>query len=113
MRRLQEGKGAFGASFQPQTLSGFVGHVLDCLAQLAIGALEVFGHDLHVGQYRHKVGVAAPARHDMKMHMLGNSSPRRLPFVNAHVKALGIHRPMKGSQAKLRGLHNIGERGRI
>lgn len=95
------------------TVSGFARYLSDGLAQLAVGIFEVIGHDFHIGQHGHKVGVAVPTRHDMKMDMLGNSGPGNFPLVDAHVEALGIHGLMKGAQAKLRRLHDVGQGGRI
>ena len=53
---------------------------------------EVLGQYPRRRQHRHEVCVAIPSRHDVAMHMLGDSCARAAAEIGAHIEARGIQR---------------------
>src|SRR6478735_925532 len=66
--------------------------------KLAVGVFQIVGHHFGLGQHGHEVGIAVPARHDMEMHMVGDSCARHGSLVYAHVEAIGMDRSAQGRQ---------------
>lgn len=81
--------------------------------QLLVNAVEVLRHDFNVGENRHKIGVAVPARHDMQVQMTGKTRSGTLSLIYAHIVAIGIHRLIDDAQGKLRLHHHLRQRGRF
>ena len=50
---------------------------------------EVLGHDLHVGEHRHEVRVARPARHDVLVEVAGDRAAGDLTEVQPTLNASG------------------------
>src|SRR5580693_4072616 len=64
----------------------------ESLPQLRGGLRQSLVHDLDVVDDRHEVRVAVPARHDVKVHVVGNPGAGRAPDVRSNVEALGVER---------------------
>ncbi len=52
--------------------------------------VQVLGHDLHVGEHRHEVRVAGPARDDVLVHVVDDPGARDAAEVPAEVEALRV-----------------------
>ena len=59
--------------------------------QSAVGVVEPFGDDSHVGDNRHEVSIALPARDDVNMQVIIDASAGRLADVHPDVKPLRAH----------------------
>ena len=62
------------------------------LRQAAAGRLEVLGQHLDVGEHRHEVRVAAPARDDVLVQVGGDRAARDSAEIPADVEAVGRSR---------------------
>ena len=55
-----------------------------------MGRLEVLRHDPHVGQNRHEVGIALPARNHVLVNVIDDSGAGGSTEVPADVEAVGL-----------------------
>lgn len=70
---------------------------------------EGFGQYPRVGEHRHEIGVARPARHDMDVQMLGDARARRAAQIEADVETFGLHHLRQGVLATADKLHEAGQ----
>src|SRR5579875_1300934 len=85
----------------------------NCFLQLPIYIIKMFRYNLDIRNYGHKIGIAVPAWHNMKVDVIGEARARNLPLVDAHVKAVGIHRQAQRFERELNMSGEIGKRGGI
>jgi len=71
----------------------------------------VLVHGLDLGQHRHEIRIAVPARHDVKVDVVGDAGARRAAGVGADVEALWPQRFAQDRDRPLRGAHERGGLG--
>jgi len=68
----------------------------------------VLRHDAHLGEHRHEVGVAVPARHDVPVEVVLHARAGAAPEIHAEVEALGVERLVERRERPPQRLRQIG-----
>src|SRR2546423_9267455 len=63
--------------------------------------------DFDVVDHGHEIGVAVPARDDVKVDVVGDSGARLAPDVDANVETVGVHDLLQHRHGALDGAHDI------
>jgi len=53
-----------------------------------VGFIQVLGNNPDIGQHRHVVGIASPARHNVQVQVVGNTSTGNLANIPADIETL-------------------------
>jgi hypothetical protein len=61
-------------------------------AELGVGLLDHFRHNLRLSDHGHEVGVSTPTRHDVHVNVAGDSRPRDGAEVDSNVETVCAHR---------------------
>src|SRR3954453_1537088 len=83
----------FGSSVTGSRLHGAPG-----VSQQLPGVVEVLRHHAHVGQHRHEVHVAVPARHHVQVQVPLDAGAGRPAEVQADVRAMRPQRPVEHAE---------------
>src|SRR5688572_6784381 len=75
----------------------------------AIRNIQLFRQDAGLSRDAHEVGIADPARHDMKVKMFANAGARAVSEVHPDVKTLRAVERGQSTHATLRELHHFSE----
>src|SRR5919107_4679221 len=80
---------------------------LEAAAELVVGGAEVFGDDAGLADGGHEVGVAGPAREDVKVQVVRDARARGLAEVHAEVEAVRAVDFGEYALGALRQLHQL------
>ena len=69
-------------------------------AEPVVGVEQVLRHDPHVGDHRHEVRVAGPARHEVPVQMVGDAGARRTRRGSCRRSSLGAQRSLEDARAR-------------
>ena len=72
------------------------------------GVVQVLGHHAHVGEHRHEVDVAVPARHDVQVQVPLDAGAGRAAEVEADVRAVRPERRVEHAERVVEQLPQLG-----
>ena len=89
-----------GGSSLPSEVAGYRDQALP-------GGFQGLGQDSCLPDHRHEIGVAIPARHEVRVEV-GDAAAAGAPEVEAHVEAIGFQGETENFLAQHEDVHEIG-----